>query len=135
MGFPGELESQYPGKIWAAFNFYDVAEGRRVFGLGDEPKLIPITGTVKAKIPAGKMFFTGRYNDRRWATSPMRLSITAIPWRSSFLRTSDKSFLYHRSLIINHAPEELNHFKPRSIGSLRIVARTFVSHEGMLGRI
>ena len=63
MGFPGELESQYRGKIWAAFNFYDVAEGRRVFGLGDEPKLIPITGTVKAKIPAGKMFFTGRYND------------------------------------------------------------------------
>jgi hypothetical protein len=63
MGFPGELESQYPGKIWAAFNFYDVEKGRRVFGLGDEPKLIPITGTDKAKIPAGKMFFTGRYND------------------------------------------------------------------------
>jgi hypothetical protein len=63
MGFPGELESQYPGKIWAAFNFYDVEEGRRVFGLGDEPKLIPITGTDKAKITAGKMFFTGRYND------------------------------------------------------------------------
>jgi len=62
-GFPGELESKYPGKIWAAFNFYDVDEGRRVFGLGDEPKLIPITGTEKAKIPAGKMFFLGRYND------------------------------------------------------------------------
>lgn len=62
-GFPGELESKYPGKIWAAFNFYDVDEGRRVFGLGDEPKLIPITGTDKAKIPAGKMFFMGRYND------------------------------------------------------------------------
>jgi hypothetical protein len=63
MGFPGELESQYPRKIWAAFNFYNVEGGRRVFGLGDEPKLIPITGTDKAKIPAGKMFFTGRYND------------------------------------------------------------------------
>lgn len=63
MGFPGELESQYPGKIWAAFNFYDVEEGRRAFGLGDEPRLIPITGTDRAKIPAGKMFFTGRYND------------------------------------------------------------------------
>lgn len=63
MGFPGELESKYPGKIWAAFNFYDVDEGRRVFSLGDEPKLIPITGTDKVKIPAGKMFFLRRYND------------------------------------------------------------------------
>lgn len=63
MGFPGELESQYPGKIWAAFNFYDVDEGRRIFGLGDEPKLIAITGTDKAKLPAGRMFFMGRHND------------------------------------------------------------------------
>jgi hypothetical protein len=62
-GFPGELESKYPGKIWAAFNFYNVEEGRREFSLGDEPKLIPITGTEKAKIPVGKMFFLGRYND------------------------------------------------------------------------
>ena len=37
MGFPGELARQYPGRIWAAFNFYDVDEGRRVFGLGNEP--------------------------------------------------------------------------------------------------
>ncbi len=63
MGFPGELASQYPGRIWAAFNFYDVDEGRRVFGLGYEPVLIPITGSDKAKIVAGKMFFLGRYND------------------------------------------------------------------------
>ena len=63
MGFPGELASQYPGRIWAAFNFYDVDEGRRVFGLGTEPVLIPITGSDKAKIVAGKMFFLGRYND------------------------------------------------------------------------
>lgn len=62
-GFPGELESKYPGKIWAAFNFYNVEEGRKEFSLGDEPKLIPITGTDKAKITAGKMFFLGRYND------------------------------------------------------------------------
>ena len=48
---------------WAAFNFYDVDEGRRVFGLGNEPVLIPITGSDKAKIVAGKMFFLGRYND------------------------------------------------------------------------
>jgi Haem-binding uptake, Tiki superfamily, ChaN len=63
MGFPGELSDKYPGKIWAASSFYDVDEGRRVFGLGDEPKLIPITGTEKAKFPIGKMFFLGRYND------------------------------------------------------------------------
>lgn len=62
-GFPGELESKYPGKIWAAFGFYNVEEGRRVFRLGDEPRLIFITDTDQAKIPAVKMFFKGRYND------------------------------------------------------------------------
>ena len=62
-GFPGELEDKYPGRIWAAFNFYDVDAGRSVFGLGDAPSLIAITGTDKAKLPAGKMFFLGRYND------------------------------------------------------------------------
>ena len=63
-GFPGELEDKYPGRIWAAFDFYQVDEGRRVFRLGDDPQLIPITGTDKAKLPAGKMFFLGRYNDQ-----------------------------------------------------------------------
>lgn len=63
MGFPGELEDKYPGRIWSAFNFYDVDEGRRVFALGDTPSLIPITGTDKAKLKIGKMFFRGRYND------------------------------------------------------------------------
>src|SRR6185295_19923830 len=62
-GFPGELESTYPGRIWAASTFYDVEEGRRVFGLGDEPKLIPITGTERARLSVGKMFFLGSYND------------------------------------------------------------------------
>ena len=63
-GFPGELESKYPGKIWAASTFYDVEEGRRIFGLGDEPKLIPITGTESAKILGGKMFYSlERSND------------------------------------------------------------------------
>jgi hypothetical protein len=61
MGFPGELAGQYPGKIWAAFNFGNVTEGRSVFGLGDEPKLIPITGTEKAKLPGEKMFFSGKF--------------------------------------------------------------------------
>lgn len=63
MGFPGELSDKYPGKIWAASSFYDVDEGRRVFGLGDEPRLIPITGTEKEKFPVRKMFFLGRHND------------------------------------------------------------------------
>ena len=63
MGFPGELNDKYPGKILATSSFYDVDEGRRLFGLRDEPKLIPITGTEKAKLPVGKMFFSGRYND------------------------------------------------------------------------
>jgi hypothetical protein len=63
MGYPGEIGHKYPGKIWTAFNFYDVNEGRRVFGLGDAPALIPVTGTDKARLPIGKMFFLGRYND------------------------------------------------------------------------
>jgi uncharacterized iron-regulated protein len=35
MGFPGELEDQYPGKMFSATNFYDPEEGRRIFRLGD----------------------------------------------------------------------------------------------------
>lgn len=62
-GFPGELADLYPGKIWSAFGFYDVEAGRRALGLGTEPQLIPITGTDRSKIPAGRMFFTGRFND------------------------------------------------------------------------
>jgi hypothetical protein len=63
MGYPGEIGDKYPGKIWSVFQFYNVDEGRRVFGLGDAPALIPITGTEKAKLPIGKMFFLGQYND------------------------------------------------------------------------
>jgi hypothetical protein len=63
MGFPGELEDKYPKRIWSAFNFYDVDAGRQTFGLSDEPALIPVTGTDKAKLPIGKMFSLGRYND------------------------------------------------------------------------
>lgn len=63
MGFPGELENKYPGKIWSAFTFNSVEEGRRVFNLGDEPRLIPITGTEQAKLPAVRMFDFGREND------------------------------------------------------------------------
>jgi hypothetical protein len=62
-GFPGEIGDKYPGRIWSAFTFYDLEEGKRVLGLGDEPKLIPISGTDRAKLPAGKIFFTGRFND------------------------------------------------------------------------
>ena len=63
MGYPGEIGNKYPGKIWSAFQFYNVDEGRRAFSLGDGPALIPITGTEKAKLPIGKIFFMGRYND------------------------------------------------------------------------
>lgn len=62
-GFPGELEDKYPGRIWAAFNFYVVEAGRRELGLGDTPALIPVTGSDKAKLPAARMFFLGQYND------------------------------------------------------------------------
>jgi len=66
MGFPGELADKYPGRIWAAFTFYSeegADEGRRRFGLADEPTLLPVSGTERAKIPIGKMFFHGWYND------------------------------------------------------------------------
>jgi hypothetical protein len=63
MGFPGEIGDKYPGRIWSASSFYNVDEGRRVFGLGDEPGLIAITGTEKAKLSVGKMFFLGSSND------------------------------------------------------------------------
>lgn len=65
-GFPGELSDRYPGKFWSLSSFYSeagVKEGRQIFNLGVEPKLIQIRGTRNAKIPVGKMFFTGRYND------------------------------------------------------------------------
>jgi hypothetical protein len=63
MGYPGEIGDKYPGRIWSAFQFYNVDEGRRLFGLSDAPALIPITGTDKAKLPIGKIFFMGQYND------------------------------------------------------------------------
>lgn len=63
-GFPGELADKYPGRIWSVFNFFDVDEGRRVFGLGETPALIQIKGTEKAKLPSGKMFFLGNYSDK-----------------------------------------------------------------------
>ena len=62
-GFPGEIGARYPDRIWSVFQFFDVDEGRRVFGLGDAPALIPIKGTGQAKLPASKIFFLGRYND------------------------------------------------------------------------
>lgn len=62
-GFPGELAGKYPGRIWSAFQFFNVDEGRRVLELGDAPALIPITGTDKAKLSSGRIFFLGRNND------------------------------------------------------------------------
>ena len=63
MGFPGELVD-YRGRIWSVFSFYNVDEGRKVFALGDEPVLIRIAGSERARLPAVKMFFSSRgYND------------------------------------------------------------------------
>jgi len=59
-GFPGELSDKYPGKIWAVIAFDDPDEGKRIFGLGDDPKYLRITGTEKAKVSADKMFAPGR---------------------------------------------------------------------------
>ena len=63
MGFPGELSTQYPGRIFsvAAFHFPD--EGRRVFNLSGEPALIPITGTEKENLPAKGLFEPRNEND------------------------------------------------------------------------
>jgi hypothetical protein len=62
MGFPGELEDRYPGRIWSASTFFGaegVREGRRLFGLKDQPQLIPITGTPRASMSAGNAFYPG----------------------------------------------------------------------------
>ena len=93
MGFPGELAGQYPGRIWAVFGFHDVDEGRRVFGLGDEPELIRITGTDKEKIPATKLFFFGgRKND----TATLKLMANEIVYygnmKDSVVPSPEKSY-------------------------------------------
>lgn len=62
-GFPGELSPDYTARIWSAFSFYDSRAGRDVLRLGSEPQLLPVTGTDRASISAGRMFYTGRAND------------------------------------------------------------------------
>jgi len=62
MGFPGELESRYPGRFWSVSNFYSpegAREGRRVLGFDDRAQLIQITGTPKAALQSGRTFFLG----------------------------------------------------------------------------
>jgi len=74
MGFPGELESEYPGKIWSAFSFIGaegVSEGQRVFGLGDEPKLIPITGTDSGWLRAPALAEKPSYSQDRGLRAEM----------------------------------------------------------------
>lgn len=63
MGFPGELADRYPGRMWSVYNFFGedgMREGQRVFGLGDKPAYIPVTGTRWAPHPAGVMFQIGQ---------------------------------------------------------------------------
>lgn len=63
MGFSGELEHRYPGRMWSASSFYGpdgVAEGRRLFGLGEQPRILKIAGTEREKTPAGKMFYNAK---------------------------------------------------------------------------
>ena len=58
-GFPGELSGKYPGRIWSVFSFFGdqaAQEGKRTFGLGDKPAVVPITGTAWAAKPVGAMF-------------------------------------------------------------------------------
>lgn len=62
-GFPGELSARYPGRIWAVLGFYDVTAGRRALNLGVSPQLIPVSGTERARVPVGRMFFVGRAHD------------------------------------------------------------------------
>ena len=57
--FPGELADKYPRRIVGVSSFYTedgLREGRQLFSLGNEPKLIFITGTSNAKFTSGKMF-------------------------------------------------------------------------------
>lgn len=62
-GFPGELADLYPGRIWSAIGFYDVAAGRRALGLGSEPQLVVIADADRSKLSAGRMLLTGRPSD------------------------------------------------------------------------
>ncbi len=66
-GFPGELEPQFPGRFWVAYPLDRdpeyMAEARRAFGLGDEARWIPVTGTPLANRRAAGLFYTGQFDD------------------------------------------------------------------------
>ncbi len=76
MGFPGELASKYPSRMWSVSGFLGeegARTGREVFGLGDNPAYVVVRGTKYAQLPANAMF-VGR------PTLTVGNSVDAIVW-------------------------------------------------------
>ena len=61
-GFPGDLAGRYAAgriwSIWPVFRDRGAEEARSVFGLGDQPAYIHITGTRWASTPSGEFLST-----------------------------------------------------------------------------
>lgn len=58
-GFTAAVAERHPGKVWSAFGFWTaeaVEQGRRLFDLGDLPRLVGVAGAEAASLPAGTMF-------------------------------------------------------------------------------
>ena len=65
-GFSRGGNLPHADKVWVAFSFngrQSLEEGRNVFSLGPDPKLIPIAGTEQAELPALTLFPDGGYDD------------------------------------------------------------------------
>jgi Haem-binding uptake, Tiki superfamily, ChaN len=62
MGFPGELEDKYPGRIWSAYAVDDDAleRAKQPFNVGDRPSYVVVSGTKLAALPADGLFFFGK---------------------------------------------------------------------------
>lgn len=66
MGFPGELEPEYPGRFWSIASFAQEGplhqRGKEVFGLGDQPAYVIVRGTEWSKRRAEGLFGVDRDN-------------------------------------------------------------------------
>jgi hypothetical protein len=66
MGFPGELEPDYPGRFWSIASFAQEGplhqRGKEVFGLGDQPAFVLVRGTQWAERRAEGLFGMDRGN-------------------------------------------------------------------------